>query len=102
MCTIEPFRSVGIKGIVKIVFVISGYAWYFASKVALSSTSIPSLVIGLLIFSLGLHWVYAFTFGVNMHNHIGKTRAGESKLTRLFSFMFGLGVVAYVSWPNTI
>ena len=102
MFTGELRWSCSIKTILKIVFVLLNYAWFYTSQVVLSDVSFAYLVIGLILFSIGLHWMYAFIFNTNMHNHLGRIKPNEAKATRFISFIFAVGLVVYISYPGKV
>jgi hypothetical protein len=102
MFTGEVNWGCSIKVTLKIAFVLLSYAWFYTSQVVLSDVSFGYLAMGLIIFSLGLHWIYAYIFNTDMHNHLGKIKPNESKATRFFSFIFAVGFVLYISYPANV
>jgi hypothetical protein len=102
MFTGEVNRGCSIKVTLKIAFVLLSYVWFFTSQVVLSDVTFGYLTIGLIIFSLGLHWIYSYIFNTDMHNHLGKIKPNESKATRFFSFIFAVGLVLYISYPSNV
>jgi hypothetical protein len=102
MFTGEVNWGCSIKVTLKIAFVLLSYVWFYTSQVVLSDVSFGYLAIGLIIFSLGLHWIYAYIFNTDMHNHLGKIKPNESKATRFFSFIFAVGLVLFISYPTNV
>lgn len=54
------------------------------------------LLVAITLYAIAGHWVYAYLFNTNMHNHIGLVKPGEAKNLRLLSCLFGLGLGVYV------
>jgi len=85
---------------IKVIFILLSYSWFGVSKVILSNVALLNILIGLIIFSLSVHWMYAYIFNTNMHNHLGVIKPSEHKTTRLLSFVFGLALFIYTSYPS--
>jgi uncharacterized membrane protein len=71
------------------VFILSKY-FVFEKVTALY------LLMCFVLYVIASHWIYAYVFNTNMHNHIGLVKPNEAKNVRFLSFLFGMVLGAYV------
>jgi hypothetical protein len=72
--------------------------WYLYSRLFISDkNTFIYWGVTMVLYGIGCHWVYAYIFNVNMHNHIGLIKPNEAKGTRFFSFMFGIVLALFVT-----
>lgn len=75
----------------KFIFLAASVSWLVVSRIFFTdSTSIEYLILVIVIYSIGLHWVYAYIFNSDMHYNVGKIKSEENKKLRLILFYFGV------------
>lgn len=85
MHDIENIKKGSFIAIALVIFVIGGFVT--------QKTSLAAWSLSLVVYFIGLHWVYAFIWNKDMHYHLGKVpyaASGEHRTLRLCAFAFGL------------
>jgi hypothetical protein len=87
------------KKLYKIVFLAISVIWLIVSRVFISDKfSIEYWIMTTVIYSIGIHWIYAYVFEVDMHNHLGKIKPNENKTTRFLSCLFGGAICIFITF----
>ncbi len=88
------------KLFLQFIFVFSCYAWFFISQLLLSNQSIEGFLVGLLIYSLFVHWSYAYIFNTSMITKGPSIKPNEYKTTRLCAFLTSIALGIYLTYPR--
>jgi len=90
------------KLLFKVLFVFSSYIWFLISQITLSNQSIDGVLVGLLIYSLSVHWAYAYIFNTNMLTKGPSIKPNEYKATRLCAFITSIALGVFLTYPRAI
>ncbi|MEW6984617.1 hypothetical protein AAD001_18425 [Colwelliaceae bacterium 6471] len=86
----------------KILFVVFSYAWFFTSQLLLSTQPIDTVVYLMFLFAIPVHWAYAYIFNTNMHGRGPTIKPNEYKATRLCVFLASFILGLFISYPRVI
>ena len=83
--------SKAMNNIYKILFLTTSVAWLIVSRLFFTEKpSVEYWILTTVIYSIGIHWIYAYLFDVDMHCNVGKIKPGENKIARLLLLLIGV------------
>jgi hypothetical protein len=79
----------------KLLFLILATLFFTLGGYIFQKESYMEWLASLIVYLVGLHWVYAYIWKLDMHNHLGKIPydpEGKHERVRFLSFVFGIGI----------
>lgn len=87
-----------MKNIYKFIFLAVSVSWLVISRIFYTeNTSIEYLALVTVIYSIGIHWMYAYIFDLDMHYNVGKVKPNENKIARLLLFFVGAAICVAIT-----
>lgn len=80
------------------LFVIVLLIFFGISGVLSNKYDLAHWLLSLVVFLIGTHWISAYLWKTDMHNHLGKVRYyadGKNRTIRLLSATFGVFICVY-------
>jgi hypothetical protein len=84
---------------IKLLFFILAITFFVFGGYLSNKNTLSEWLVSSLVYLIGLHWVYAYIWKKDMHNHLGKVcydPEGKHHKVRFLSFVFGLCVCIYI------
>lgn len=85
----------------KYLFFLIAVTVFIGGGYLTQKTSFSAWSLSLVLYLMGLHWVYAFIWNKDMHYHLGKvpySSGGEHKTLRFCGFVFGLLMCLFIAF----